>query len=155
MKPKIQTDFVDASCEIHIVVEKVNAEIHEMMQVWNCGAPLGKDFEILFSFIFLKSVITVYVHFHSSFDKLWFHQIKLCVCIFTSVPLTHYNPKVCLWREGNPKSAWKQLSTNRNLKCTWGQTLVAVSTMDVGCLPPSSRDLRKAGGRRQKLFEWL
>lgn len=35
MKPKIQTDFVDvdASCEIHIMVEKVYAEIHEMVQV--------------------------------------------------------------------------------------------------------------------------
>lgn len=154
MKLKIQTDFVDASCEIHVMVENVYAETHEMVQVWNCGASLGMNFEFLFSFIFLKSVIKVYVHIHSSFDKLWFHQIKLCVCIFISVPLTHYNLKACFWRERNPKSAWKQLSTNRNVKSTWGQTLVAVSTMDVGCLPPSSSDLRKAGvgAPRQKLF---
>lgn len=120
MKPKIQTYFVDvdASCEIHIMVEKVYAEIHEMMQVWNRGAPLGTDFEFLFYFIFLKSVIKVYVHIHSSFDKLWFHQIKSCVCVFISVPLTHYNLKACFWRERNPESAWKQLSNNKDLKRT-------------------------------------
>lgn len=31
MKPKIQTDFVDASCEIHIIVENAYTEIHEMV----------------------------------------------------------------------------------------------------------------------------
>lgn len=120
MKPKIQTDFVDvdASCEIHIMVEKVYAEIHEMVQVWNRGAPLGIDFEFLFYFIFLRSVIKVYVHIHSSFDKLCFHQIKLCMCVFISVPLTHYNLKACFWGERNPESAWKQLSNNKNLKRT-------------------------------------
>ena len=154
MKLKIQTDFVDTSCEIHIMVEKVYAKIHKTMQMWNCGAPLGIVFEFLFSFLSLKIATKVYVRIHSSFDKLWFHQIKWRVCVFISVPLAHYNLKACFWRERNTKSAWKQLSTNKNLKCTWGQTLVAVSTMDVGCLPPGSRDFKKAGGEgpRQKLF---
>lgn len=88
MKPKMQTDVVDTSCEIHIVVENVYAEIHEMVQVWNYGVPLDTHFEFLLSFIFLKSIINVYIHINSSFDKLWFHQIKL-LCIFISVCLTH------------------------------------------------------------------
>lgn len=154
MKPQVQTFFVDTSCEIHIMVKKAYAEIHEMTQVWNCGAPLGTDFEFLFSLIFLETVIKVYACICSSFGKLGFHHIKSCVCIFIPVRLSHYNLKACFWKERNPKNAWKYLAMNRNLKCIWGQTLMAISTMDVGCLPPSNKELRKGGeeGLRQKIF---
>lgn len=67
MKPNIQTDFVNAHCDIHIGIENVYAEIHKMVQVWNHGAPLGTHFSFLFSYL---SVIKVYVYIHSSFDKL-------------------------------------------------------------------------------------
>lgn len=44
MKPNIQTDFVNAHCDIHIGTENVYAEIHEIVQVWNRGSPLGTHF---------------------------------------------------------------------------------------------------------------
>lgn len=39
MRPNIQT-----GSGIHIGIENVYAEIHEMVQVCNCGAPLGTHF---------------------------------------------------------------------------------------------------------------
>lgn len=44
MKPNIQTGFVNAHCDIPIGIENVYAEMHEMVQVWNCGALLGTHF---------------------------------------------------------------------------------------------------------------
>lgn len=36
--------YVNAHCDIRIGIENVYAEIHEMVQVCNCGAPLGTHF---------------------------------------------------------------------------------------------------------------
>lgn len=76
------------------------------------------------------------------------------MCVHLWAPfLSHYNLKATFWKEGNPLGAWKHLSINRNLKCTWGQNLMSVRMTDVGCLAPNSGGLGLAeGGYQRKVY---
>lgn len=107
----------------------------------------------IFHFYFLTWVSSKFMSI-SILPLTNYNSIKLnCVCASSPLFLSHCNLKATFWRERNPAGAWKQLSTNRNLKCTRSKSCTAVSTMDVGYLPPNSGDLRKAeAGHQRKIY---
>lgn len=106
----------------------------------------------IFNFYFLTWVLSKFMSI-SILPLTNYNLIKWCVCIFTPVSLTLQSKSHFLKRKKSRrclKTAFNKQEFKMHMR---SNSCTAVSTMDVGCLPPNSGDLRKAEtGHQRKIY---